>query len=98
MTDTKQATTDYYFLSLLADIRAAAGDPEGKLMQDELVEHITGMAQDAERYLVLKELFSPMSLDINGNHSWICRGSPLRGPSLKEAVDRVILAATKADR
>lgn len=27
-------------LSLLADIRAAAGDPSGRLMQDELVEHI----------------------------------------------------------
>ena len=31
---------DYSLLGLLADIRAAAGDPEGKLMQDELVEHI----------------------------------------------------------
>lgn len=27
-------------LGLLADIRAAVGDPDGKLMQDELVEHI----------------------------------------------------------
>ncbi len=25
---------------LIADIRAAAGDPEGKLMQDDLVEHV----------------------------------------------------------
>ena len=31
---------EYSLLGLLADIRAAAGDPEGKLMQDELVEHI----------------------------------------------------------
>jgi hypothetical protein len=31
---------EYSLLGLLADIRAAVGDPEGKLMQDELVEHI----------------------------------------------------------
>ena len=31
---------EYSLLGLLADIRDAAGDPEGKLMQDELVEHI----------------------------------------------------------
>ncbi len=30
----------YSLLGLLADIRAAIGDPDGKLMQDELVEHI----------------------------------------------------------
>ena len=31
---------NYILIGLLADIRAAVGDPEGKLMQDELVEHI----------------------------------------------------------
>jgi len=31
---------NYSLLGLLADIRAAVGDPDGKLMQDELVEHI----------------------------------------------------------
>ena len=31
---------NYILIGLLADIRAAAGDPDGKLMQDELVEHI----------------------------------------------------------
>lgn len=38
-------------LGLLADIRAAVGDPNGKLMQDELVEHccrVTNAAQKAE--------------------------------------------------
>lgn len=34
-------------LRLLADIRAAAGDPEGKLMQPELIAHIQQMHQDA---------------------------------------------------
>ena len=36
--------TEVALFHLLADIRAAAGDPEGKLMQDELVEHIRGLA------------------------------------------------------
>ena len=31
---------NYILIGLLADIRAAVGDPDGKLMQDELVEHI----------------------------------------------------------
>lgn len=31
-------------LSLLADIRAAVGDPEGRLMQPELLERIRGLA------------------------------------------------------
>lgn len=30
-------------LGILADIRAAVGDPTGKLMQDELVEHCRNM-------------------------------------------------------
>lgn len=32
---------------LLADIRAAAGDPSGRLMQDELVEHIGKLKEAA---------------------------------------------------
>lgn len=32
---------------LLADIRAAAGDPSGRLMQDELVEHIRKLKECA---------------------------------------------------
>lgn len=38
-------------LGLLADIRAAVGDPTGKLMQDELVEHcrrVTNAAKKAQ--------------------------------------------------
>ena len=37
-------------LKLLADIRCAAGDPEGRLMQDELVKHIADMRRDHDRY------------------------------------------------
>lgn len=35
-------------LRLLADIREAAGDPEGKLMQDELVARIRRMREGLE--------------------------------------------------
>jgi len=36
-------------LGLLADIRAAVGDPTGKLMQDELVAHCTALRTEAMR-------------------------------------------------
>lgn len=36
-------------LGLLADIRAAVGDPTGKLMQDELVEHCRNMRTALEQ-------------------------------------------------
>lgn len=37
-------------LFLLANIREAAGDTEGRLMQDELVDHIAELWADAQRY------------------------------------------------
>jgi hypothetical protein len=40
-------------LSLLADIRATAGDPTGKLMQSELVNRITAMR---EMEVVLRQI------------------------------------------
>jgi hypothetical protein len=36
-------------LSLVADIRAAVGDPTGKLMQDELVKHCRKLAKAATK-------------------------------------------------
>ena len=35
--------------ALLYEIRKAAGDPEGRLMQDDLVEHIAAMAKSEQR-------------------------------------------------
>lgn len=35
-------------LGILADIRAAVGDPAGKLMQDELVEHCRKLTHSAD--------------------------------------------------
>ncbi len=37
-------------LELLADIRAAAGDPDGKMMQTELVQHIAEIREQAARW------------------------------------------------
>jgi hypothetical protein len=36
-------------LGLVADIRAAVGDPKGKLMQDELVAHCRSMRSALEK-------------------------------------------------
>ena len=41
-------TDNTALLHLLADIRAAAGDPEGKLMQSELVDHIAELNKKAQ--------------------------------------------------
>ncbi len=42
------------YSELLQQIREAAGDPTGKLMPDELVEHIAKMQRDAARYQWLR--------------------------------------------
>lgn len=43
---------------LLADIRAAAGDPEGRLMQDELIKHIEQLHRDAEEARAVRRYFA----------------------------------------
>ena len=39
---------EFTLLGLIADIRAAAGDPAGRLMQDELVQHIAGIVKERD--------------------------------------------------
>ena len=39
---------EFSLLGLLADIRAAAGDPDGRLMQDELVQHIARVVKERD--------------------------------------------------
>lgn len=39
---------EFTLLGLIADIRAAAGDPTGKLMQDELVRHIAAVVKERD--------------------------------------------------
>jgi hypothetical protein len=47
---------NFGLLSLLYDIRIAAGDKDGRLMQDELVAHIASLRADAERYRFLRDV------------------------------------------
>lgn len=37
-------------INLIADIRAAVGDPKGKLMQDELVAHCAELKRKADLF------------------------------------------------
>lgn len=39
---------EFTLLHLIADIRAAAGDPTGRLMQDELVQHIAAIVKERD--------------------------------------------------
>ena len=39
---------EFTLLGLIADIRAAAGDPAGRLMQDELVQHIAAVVKERD--------------------------------------------------
>ena len=46
---TDPSTEEHTLLGLLADIRAAAGDRQGRLTQPELVEHIRGLKARADQ-------------------------------------------------
>lgn len=48
--------TEMPMLRLVADIRAAVGDPKGKLMQDDLVEHCRKLKADSDALKKLNEL------------------------------------------
>jgi hypothetical protein len=50
------------------------------------------LVRDARRLAYLESFFSPMGLDANGNHPWMCRNNParLRGPNLRAAIDAAI--------
>lgn len=51
-------------------------------------EAILAAAQDAERYRFLRDDFSVMSANIDGQHSWAYRRNfSLRGPTLDAAID-----------
>lgn len=53
-------------LNLLADIRAAVGDPHGKLMQDELVQHCRDMREAIrEAYGALQKANDPFCLNVH---------------------------------
>jgi hypothetical protein len=50
------AADNFLLLGLIADIRAAAEDKEGRHMWPELVAHIAGLREDAGRYRWLRNV------------------------------------------
>lgn len=60
---TDPSTDEYTLLGLLADIRAAAGDREGRLMQPELVEHIRGLKANADGAALLGQASAQVMIE-----------------------------------
>ncbi len=64
-------------------------------IQEEAAEELTrlraeveALRADAERYKFLRDDFSPMGMNINGNHAWAYRrNATLKGPNLDAAID-----------
>lgn len=77
-----QGTVAMYHFAQKLELELASMTAE----RDALLLELTKVKQ---RYEWLKGLFSPMSLNIDGNHSWVCRGtiSRLKGPNMDEAID-----------
>ncbi len=49
---------------------------------------LESLRRDAERYRWLRDDFSPMGLNIDGNHAWAYRrNATLKGPNLDAAID-----------
>ena len=71
-------------LSLILDARA--------MYETALFAAAEELVRDARRLAYLASFFSPMGLDANGNHPWMCRNNParLRGPNLRAAIDAAI--------
>ena len=62
----------FSLLSLLYHIRVAAGDKEGRLMQDELVESIRKQSKEAElARIILNDVKDAMSLPDDETHDFI---------------------------
>lgn len=72
-TKTAPPLADSALLGLVADIRAAVGDPAGKLMQDELVEHCRRMASVVEAAIQLNEIVEGVR-----NNQWVAGGLRLK--------------------
>lgn len=64
-------------------------------IQEEAADELTrlraeveALRADAERYKFLRDDFSPMGMNINGNHAWAYRrNATLKGPNLDAAID-----------
>lgn len=60
---TDPSTDEYTLLGLLADIRSAAGDREGRLMQPELVEHVRKLKADADGAALLGQASAQVMIE-----------------------------------
>jgi|JI10StandDraft_1071094.scaffolds.fasta_scaffold438353_2 hypothetical protein len=71
----------------LADVEQAADEIT------RLRAEVEALRADAKRYKFLRDDFSPMGMNIDGNHAWAYRrNATLKGPNLDAAID----AARKA--
>jgi hypothetical protein len=92
---------DTALLALLADIRKAAGDSHGRLMQDELVARIAGMGLNDARYRWLRVNYDVTALRQGFNDLIRVRppqkALPTTGETFDGCIDayRAALAATK---
>jgi hypothetical protein len=61
-----------------------------------LAQRIEQLEKDAARYRFISAGFTPMGLDMSGNHPWVCRVSPsrLKGPTLDAAIDSAMKGET----
>lgn len=65
---------------------------------EEAAAEIERLRADAARYQFLRADFSPMGLNIDGNHAWAYRrNATLKGPNLDSAIDAAMRDAP-ADR
>jgi hypothetical protein len=61
----------------------------------EAVAVYAAEGKDAERYHFLRDDFSPIGLNIDGNHAWAYRrNATLKGPTLDAAIDAAIAERT----
>ena len=59
-----------------------------------VLQELDALRKDAERYALLRGDFSPMGLNIDGQHAWAYRRNfSLKGPTLDAAIDAAIDAA-----
>ena len=79
---------DMALLSLLADIRKAAGDAEGRLMQDGLVAHIAALQADSERLSYIERTFSGMTNRERYLPVTMIWGKGCNGRTIREACDK----------
>lgn len=71
---TEAQREEFTLLGVLADIRAAIGDPEGKIMLDELALHIkTEIAfrdRETADYQALRNALTPFTDEVMEGHGW----------------------------